>query len=203
MIAAILDTAAPHEGMLRRLSDVLVRRHNLLRPHPPRAAAAVARHGLSRHACSRFLGQVFFSIDDFSGTDRARADAHDAGGTLQASQFRHHRCARSASLPPSRCSAPSSAFRSPTTQRAMPGRTPRRLFYLAVMMPLWSSYLVKIYAWKLLLAKEGAIGWIAGRLGLGPAAGGVAGAARLSAGRRSRSAISAWCWCSSISGCRS
>ena len=26
------------------------------------------------------------------------------------------------------------------------------------MMPLWSSYLVKVYAWKLLLAKEGAIG---------------------------------------------
>jgi ABC-type spermidine/putrescine transport system permease subunit I len=23
------------------------------------------------------------------------------------------------------------------------------------MMPLWSSYLVKVYAWKLLLAKEG------------------------------------------------
>ncbi len=42
-------------------------------------------------------------------------------------------------------------------------------FYLAVMMPLWSSYLVKVYGWKLLLAKEGAIGWIAGRLGLGGA----------------------------------
>ena len=32
----------------------------------------------------------------------------------------------------------------------------KALFYLAVMMPLWSSYLVKVYAWKLLLAKEGA-----------------------------------------------
>jgi putative spermidine/putrescine transport system permease protein len=29
------------------------------------------------------------------------------------------------------------------------------------MMPLWSSYLVKIYAWKLVLAKEGIISWIA------------------------------------------
>ncbi len=28
-------------------------------------------------------------------------------------------------------------------------------FYLGVMLPLWSSYLVKIYAWKLILAKEG------------------------------------------------
>ena len=39
----------------------------------------------------------------------------------------------------------------------------KALFYLAVMMPLWSSYLVKVYAWKLLLAKEGIAGWIAKR----------------------------------------
>ena len=35
----------------------------------------------------------------------------------------------------------------------------KALFYLGVMLPLWSSYLVKVYAWKLLLAKEGVIGW--------------------------------------------
>src|SRR3990170_1215137 len=37
----------------------------------------------------------------------------------------------------------------------------KALFYLAVMMPLWSSYLVKIYAWKLILAKEGILTWMA------------------------------------------
>jgi putative spermidine/putrescine transport system permease protein len=37
----------------------------------------------------------------------------------------------------------------------------KALFYLAVMMPLWSSYLVKVYAWKLILAKEGIISWLA------------------------------------------
>ena len=42
----------------------------------------------------------------------------------------------------------------------------RALFYLAVMMPLWSSYLVKIYAWKLILAKEGIITWAAQNVGL-------------------------------------
>jgi putative spermidine/putrescine transport system permease protein len=42
----------------------------------------------------------------------------------------------------------------------------KALFYLAVMMPLWSSYLVKIYAWKLILAKEGIITWIAQKLHL-------------------------------------
>lgn len=43
----------------------------------------------------------------------------------------------------------------------------KALFYLAVMMPLWSSYLVKVYAWKLILAKEGIITWIADLLHLG------------------------------------
>jgi putative spermidine/putrescine transport system permease protein len=38
--------------------------------------------------------------------------------------------------------------------------------YVAVMLPLWSSYLVRLYAWKLLLAKEGAISWVLQNLGL-------------------------------------
>lgn len=38
-------------------------------------------------------------------------------------------------------------------------------FYLAVMLPLWSSYLVRVYAWKLILAKEGVINWLAVQLG--------------------------------------
>lgn len=43
----------------------------------------------------------------------------------------------------------------------------KALFYLCVMLPLWSSYLVKVYAWKLILAKEGIIGWGFASLGLG------------------------------------
>ena len=43
----------------------------------------------------------------------------------------------------------------------------KALFYLAVMLPLWSSYLVKIYAWKMILAKEGIVSWAAGGLRLG------------------------------------
>ncbi|AYD04317.1 ABC transporter permease [Neorhizobium sp. NCHU2750] len=35
----------------------------------------------------------------------------------------------------------------------------KALFYLGVMLPLWSSYLVKVYAWKLILAKEGIVTW--------------------------------------------
>jgi putative spermidine/putrescine transport system permease protein len=43
----------------------------------------------------------------------------------------------------------------------------KAVFYLGVMLPLWSSYLVKVYAWKLILAKEGIITWVAEGLGLG------------------------------------
>ena len=34
------------------------------------------------------------------------------------------------------------------------------------MLPLWSNYLVRVYAWKLILAKEGAITWILAKLHL-------------------------------------
>jgi len=30
----------------------------------------------------------------------------------------------------------------------------KAFFYVAVMVPLWSSYLVRVYSWKLILAKE-------------------------------------------------
>ena len=42
----------------------------------------------------------------------------------------------------------------------------KALFYLGVMLPLWSSYLVKIYAWKLILAKEGILNWVFAQLHL-------------------------------------
>ena len=42
------------------------------------------------------------------------------------------------------------------------------LLYLAVLLPLWSSYLVRVYAWKLILAKEGIVSWAFAQLGLEP-----------------------------------
>jgi putative spermidine/putrescine transport system permease protein len=41
--------------------------------------------------------------------------------------------------------------------------------YIAVTLPLWSSYLVRVYAWKLILAKEGIVSWFFSLLGLQPA----------------------------------
>lgn len=39
-------------------------------------------------------------------------------------------------------------------------------FYIGIMLPLWSSYLVKIYAWKLVLAREGILNWLFSKLHL-------------------------------------
>ncbi len=38
--------------------------------------------------------------------------------------------------------------------------------YIAVTLPLWSSYLVRVYAWKLILAKEGIVSWFINLFGL-------------------------------------
>ena len=35
----------------------------------------------------------------------------------------------------------------------------RTYLYIAVTLPLWSSYLVRVYAWKLILSKEGVLSW--------------------------------------------
>jgi putative spermidine/putrescine transport system permease protein len=40
------------------------------------------------------------------------------------------------------------------------------VLYLAVLLPLWSSYLIRVYSWKLILAKEGIISWMLEWLGL-------------------------------------
>ncbi len=42
----------------------------------------------------------------------------------------------------------------------------RTWLYLGVMLPLWSSYLVRVYAWKLILAKEGIVSWFVSLLHL-------------------------------------
>jgi putative spermidine/putrescine transport system permease protein len=48
--------------------------------------------------------------------------------------------------------------------------TPRMkaLFYVGVMLPMWTSYLVKVYAWRLVLAKQGIFSWFVDVFGLTP-----------------------------------
>lgn len=41
------------------------------------------------------------------------------------------------------------------------------LLYFAVLVPLWSSYLVRVYTWKIILAQEGIVTWFFNLFGLG------------------------------------
>lgn len=45
----------------------------------------------------------------------------------------------------------------------------RAFFYVGVMLPMWMSYLVKVYAWRLILAKQGILSWLLDTAGLGAA----------------------------------
>jgi putative spermidine/putrescine transport system permease protein len=45
----------------------------------------------------------------------------------------------------------------------------RTYLYIAVTLPLWSSYLVRVYAWKLILSKEGILSWFVDLFHLNPA----------------------------------
>jgi putative spermidine/putrescine transport system permease protein len=42
----------------------------------------------------------------------------------------------------------------------------RTLLMVAILLPLWSSYLVRIYAWRTILGQEGALNWTLNKLGL-------------------------------------
>ena len=51
----------------------------------------------------------------------------------------------------------------------------RGLLVVAVLMPLWSSYLVKVYAWRTMLAEDGILNWALDPFGIkGPGFGNVA-----------------------------
>jgi putative spermidine/putrescine transport system permease protein len=42
----------------------------------------------------------------------------------------------------------------------------KAFFYVGVMLPMWTSYLVKVYAWRLILAKQGIASWALAAVGL-------------------------------------
>lgn len=105
------------------------------------------------------LLQSFYSLDDFSGLIVREFTLFTYAELLETANreiiFRTVIMASAVTLACAVIAFPIAYF----AARYARGTT-KALFYLAVMMPLWSSYLVKIYAWKLILAKEGIITWI-------------------------------------------
>ena len=112
------------------------------------------------------LLQSFFSVDEFSGLVNYEFTLSTYGELLRPANFdiilRTVSMAAMVTLASAAVAFPIAYY----AARYAKGKW-KALFYLGIMLPLWSSYLVKIYAWKLILAKEGILTWAFGKLHLG------------------------------------
>ena len=104
------------------------------------------------------LAQSFFSIDEFSGMINREFTLKTYGELLRPSNFdiilRTLAMSALVTVVSAIVAFPIAYY----AARYARGRW-KAVFYLGVMLPLWSSYLVKVYSWKLILAKEGIINW--------------------------------------------
>jgi putative spermidine/putrescine transport system permease protein len=144
-------------GIAGRLSDTFWRRPSLLLClllMPPLLWLGVVYLG----SLFSLLLQSFFSVDEFSGMVRHELTLKTYGELLNPANLdiilRTVAMAAAVTLASAVVGFPIAHF----AARYARGRW-KALFYLGVMLPLWSSYLVKVYAWKLILAKEGILNW--------------------------------------------
>jgi putative spermidine/putrescine transport system permease protein len=162
---AAFELPQPRDTVWRRFSDVLVRRRGLLvllLLTPPILWLGIVYLG----SLFALLAYSFFSIDEFAGTVVYEPTLSTYGELLAPANLDILLRTVAVSAVVTAVSALIGFPVAYYAARYARGRT-KALFYLAIMMPLWSSYLVKVYAWKLLLAKEGVISWAANGLGLG------------------------------------
>jgi putative spermidine/putrescine transport system permease protein len=150
----------PARGLADRLTASLLAASAPAACPAPDPAASVAGRGLSRLARRAASAKSFYSIDEFSGVVKEEFTLKTYGELLRPSNFdilvRTVTMAAAVTLACAVLAFPIAYF----AARYAKGHW-KAAFYLGVMLPLWSSYLVKVYAWKLILAKEGIIGWAA------------------------------------------
>jgi putative spermidine/putrescine transport system permease protein len=154
----------PRGGLFGVLSDALWRRPGLLlflMLLPPVLWLGVVYLG----SLFALLLQSFFSIDEFSGLINREFTLKTYGELLLPSNLdiivRTVTMAAAVTIASAIIAFPIAYY----AARYARGKW-KALFYLGVMLPLWSSYLVKVYAWKLILAKEGIFTWLLGKLHL-------------------------------------
>lgn len=151
-------------GLARRLSDAFWRNPRLLlivMLAPPALWLGVVYLG----SLFALLAQSFFSIDEFSGLVRYEWTLKTYRELLVPANLdillRTALMAVAVTIAAAVVAFPIAYY----AARYARGRW-KALFYLGVMLPLWSSYLVKVYAWKLILAKEGILNWLFAKLHL-------------------------------------
>ncbi|MGA0191152.1 MAG: ABC transporter permease, partial [bacterium] len=105
------------------------------------------------------LLQSFFSIDEFSGLVNYEFTLKTYGELFLPANYdiilRTFLMAASVSIAAAVIAFPIAYYAARYARGKM-----KAFFYLAVMMPLWSSYLVKDYAWKFILNNNGLLNTI-------------------------------------------
>jgi putative spermidine/putrescine transport system permease protein len=152
-------------GPLRRLSDLLYTRRGLalgLLLVPPLLWFGVVYLG----SLFALLANSFFGLDEFSGVvDRTQLTLVNFRDMLQPANvdvvLRTVAMALAVTVACTAIAFPIAFYMARYARGSQ-----KALLYIAIMLPLWSSYLVRLYAWKLLLAKEGAISWVLAELHL-------------------------------------
>jgi putative spermidine/putrescine transport system permease protein len=105
------------------------------------------------------LLQSFFFVDDFSGVVVREFSLRTYGELFTESNLAI--MARTAGMAAAvTLGAACIAFPMAYYMVRYAGMKIKALFFLGVMLPLWSSYLVRVYSWKLTLAKEGVVSWV-------------------------------------------
>ena len=164
-MTALATTHSP-AGPLRRLSDLLYRRPTLylsLLLIPPLLWFGIVYLG----SLLILLWQGLYTFDDFSMTVTPELTLANLKALFQPANFdiilRTLGMAVAVSLASALLAFPIAYYMARHTS----GRT-KAFFYLAVMLPMWASYIVKAYAWTLLLAQGGVAHWFVEQLGLLP-----------------------------------
>jgi len=162
-----LDTrTAAAGGPLRRLSSLLYRKPNLylsLLLVPPLLWFGAIYLG----SLLALLWQGFYTFDDFTMAVTPELTLANLGALFQPANYdiilRTLGMAVAVSLAAGLLAFPIAYYMARYTR----GKT-KAFFYIAVMLPMWASYIVKAYAWTLLLAKGGVAQWFVDHLGLAP-----------------------------------
>ena len=164
-MTATLAVAAPTPGLQRRVSDLLYTRRGLLLLAllaPPLLWFGVIYLG----SLFALLANAFFGLDDFTGQVVREFTLKNFAALAEPSNIDvARRSITMAVLVTLACIAIGFPLAYYMARHATGAQ--KAALYIAVMLPLWSSYLVRLYAWKLLLAKEGAISWLAQQTHLG------------------------------------
>ena len=168
---------------------------------PVALPAALAGRRVPRLAGSPSLVQSFFHLDGFTGQVVRRADPRHLARPRSPARTSTSRSAPSLMAAAVTLAAAVLAFPLAYYMARYASARMRAFLTLAVLMPLWSSYLVRVYFWKLILAKEGVVSWLFAQAGPSRRPRRPPGPARASAGPRSRSRPSAPSSPSSTSGC--